>query len=58
MGVHILAKTEFLSKQRKKWMSGVQMNVEDAEEKWNGLPVLFLWLTFFYQIPGSVLLFL
>lgn len=35
MGVHILAKTEFLSKQRKKWMSGIQMNVEDAEE--NGM---------------------
>lgn len=35
MGVHILAKTEFLSKQRKKWMSGIQMNMEDAEE--NGM---------------------
>lgn len=35
MGGHILAKTEFLSKQWKKWTSGIQMNVEDAEE--NGM---------------------
>lgn len=35
MRVHSLAKTELSSKQRKKWMRGIQMNVEDAEE--NGM---------------------
>lgn len=39
MRVHILAKTEFLRKQRKKWMSGIQMNVEYAEE--NGMDFHF-----------------
>lgn len=32
MRIHTLAKTEFSTKQQKKWMSGIQMDVEDAEE--------------------------
>lgn len=49
MRVHILAKTEFSSKQRKKWMSGIQMNVEDAVENGMDFYFYFLWLIFFIR---------
>lgn len=49
MRVNILAKTEFSSKQRKKWMSGIQMNVEDAKENGMDFHYWFCGLIFFIR---------
>jgi len=46
-----------MNKQRKKWMSGIQMNVEDVEK--NGMYFHYHFCAdIFYQIPGFSLLFL
>lgn len=58
MRIHTLAKTEFSTKQQKKWMSGIQMDVEDAEENGVDFHYYFCGWNFLNQILGSALLFL